>query len=203
MGKRQLGELQPIEFVITLILAELACVPMQEISIPLLYGLIPISVIFAIHFFISAFSSKSIKFRKFLNGSPIVVIDKNGLNYKSIKKLNMSVNDILDSLRDRDCFSIEQVSIAIVETTGKLSVLKNPNVLPPKTLPITIILEGIFLNNNALLVNTTKCEILAFLTNENLKLEDVLLLTIEEAKIFIQPKHQKFFSFQIGQSYEI
>ncbi|MDR0752131.1 MAG: DUF421 domain-containing protein [Christensenellaceae bacterium] len=194
MGKRQLGELQPVEFVITLIAAELACVPMQDISTPIMYGFIPILVIFAAHFLISSLSTKSIPFRKFINGKPVIIINENGLDYNALKQLNMNVCDILESLRDRECFSIEQVNMALIETTGKLTVLKNNEVSPPRSLPITLVLEGKFLEENARFFSLSKSIISLFLSKHNLKIEDILLLTLEKTKVFVQPKFKRFFS---------
>ena len=97
MGKRQIGELQPFEFVITLAVAELACTPMQDNSIPLVYGLIPVLTVFVLHYFMTLLSTKSVRFRKVLNGKPMIVVDRDGINSENLKKLNMNVNDLLES----------------------------------------------------------------------------------------------------------
>jgi uncharacterized membrane protein YcaP (DUF421 family) len=123
MGKRQLSELQPFEFVITLILADLACVPMAEIPIPIIYGLIPIFSIFMLHILITLISIKSIKLRRVLNGTPQIIINQGNMCFDNIKKLGMHVSDILEGLRNKGFFSPLDVEFAIVETNGMMSVL--------------------------------------------------------------------------------
>ena len=89
MGKRQIGEMQPFELVITLIVAEVACIPMNDPYIPLYYGIIPIVTLATLHIVLSFVMRKSIKARKFLSGSSVIVIDKTGIRYDNLKKMNM------------------------------------------------------------------------------------------------------------------
>jgi uncharacterized membrane protein YcaP (DUF421 family) len=202
MGKRQLGELQPVEFVITLVVAELACVPMQDVSTPILYGIVPIFVIFAVHFLICILSSKSIWFRKVLNGKPVEIINENGIDTKAIEKLNMNVNDVLESLREKECFSLDQVLFAIVETTGRVSVLANTNAKSPNTIPITLIVDGKYIKDNLSVAGTSQERIDAILEKKRLVARDILLMTIEERKIIVQPYGQKYFTENAGFNYE-
>ncbi len=163
MGKRTIGELQPYEFVITLAVADLACLPLQDVSVPILYGVVPIVALFVIHYLITLFSVKSIRFRKFLNGKPFIVIDGDGINYECCKKLNISINDLLELIRQQGYFSIPEISFGIIETNGKLSVMKNDTAVPPSSVPMTIIVEGKFLNDNASSLSIDKQKLLAFL----------------------------------------
>lgn len=194
MGKRQLGELQPFEFVITLAIAELACTPMQDISIPILYGIVPLLVVFMAHFFITLIGTNSIKFRKIINGKPVIVINEDGIDYVSLKRLNMNVNDLLESIRGQQYFSIEQIKYAIIETNGKLSVLENSEAEEPTCIPVTLIIEGRYMNTNMDFANTSENLIEDFLQRKNVKRQDVLLLTKENDKIFVQPKQGKYFT---------
>jgi uncharacterized membrane protein YcaP (DUF421 family) len=204
MGKRQLSELQPFEFVITLILADLACVPMAEIPIPLTYGLIPIFSIFMLHILISLLSVKSIKMRKLLNGTPQIIINNGSLCFSNIKKLGMHTNDILEGLRNKGFFSPLDVEFAIVETNGKLSVLpkshsrpttpKDMNIsLPAPSLPVSLITEGKFLRDNLISYGADENKIKAFLKKQRLNLKDIMLFTIDgEKTVYIQPYHESF-----------
>ena len=88
MGKRQVGEMQPFEFVVTLIIADLACIPMAELSVPLLHGIVPIVTLMIVHFFICFFARKFQFARYLLTGKPAIVINPNGINYKELKELN-------------------------------------------------------------------------------------------------------------------
>ena len=92
MGKRQIGEMQPFELVITLIIAEVACIPMNDPYIPLYYGLIPIIALATLHIVLSFVSRKSLKARKILSGSSVVVINPDGIIYENMKKMNMNMN---------------------------------------------------------------------------------------------------------------
>ena len=193
MGKRQIGELQPFEFVITIVVAELACAPMSDISIPILYGILPVVIIFLMHFILTTLTIKSIKFRKFMNGKPIIVINENGIDVGNLKKLNMNVNDLMGSIRNSEYFSVEQVSFAILETNGKLSILPNEQAQAPKSIPLSLIVEGKFVDANIALSNTDKEEISSFLKTKNLKIRDIVLMTTESDKLFVQPKGEKYF----------
>lgn len=131
MGKRQIAEMQPYELVATLIIADLACIPMTEITVPLLHGIVPLLALTTIHFFISILSVKSIKLRRLINGSPIIVIDNNGIRYKELRALNMTLNDLYEGLRVAGYFSLDDIAYAIVETNGSLSVLPKTSSQPP------------------------------------------------------------------------
>ena len=192
MGKRTIGELQPYEFVITLAVADLACTPMQDISVPLLYGLIPLFSIFVMHYLMTMLSAKFIRFRKVLNGKPFIVIDSDGINSECLTKLNMDVNDLVSLIRQQGYFSVEQVAYAIVETNGKLSVLPRENAPAPVSVPETLIVEGSVMTENAKSVGFSEEKIRSILEQNNLRVKDVVLLTCENNRLFLQPKKEKY-----------
>ena len=115
MGKRQIGDMQPFELVATLIIADLACVPMSDVSIPIFYGVVPLLSLVVLHHIFTLINRKSVFFRKLFNGKPIIVIDKNSIDYKALKLLNMTLNDLTEGLRANGCFDISDVEYAIVE----------------------------------------------------------------------------------------
>jgi uncharacterized membrane protein YcaP (DUF421 family) len=192
MGKRTLGELQPYEFVIVLAIADLASVPMQDISISIFYGLIPLGVVIVMHYAITILTSKSIKARKLLNGKPFIIIDDDGINAKTMEKLNIDVNDLLAGIRQQGYFSITQIKYGIIETNGKLSLLEDDEASPPNSIPMTLIVEGKLLDNNIQGLDITEAQINKLLSDNRLKMKDVLLLTAESKNIFIQPKNAKY-----------
>ncbi|MFI3228581.1 MAG: DUF421 domain-containing protein [Bacillota bacterium] len=194
MGKRQIGELQPFEFVITLVVADLACTPMQDISVPLVYGVVPVLIIFVIHFALTSLCTKSIKFRKFMNGKPSIVINKDGIDSGVLKSLNMNVNDLMESIRVQQCFSIEQVRFGIVETNGQLSVLPNEDVTAPKAIPVMLVCEGHIMHNNIAICGLTSAFITDYLTEKQLKARDIILMTKELDKLFVQPYNAPYFT---------
>ena len=199
MGKRQLSELQPFEFVITLIVAELACIPMSDTSIPLSYGIIPMFTLFILHILITKFASKNHKFNRFLNGVPVVVISPKGIDHRLLDKLDMNVTDLLHALRAAGYFYPNEVAYAIMETNGTLSVLPKSGFAPatPQDLkvavddsemPYPIICEGNTFSENILLCGITEDEVDALLDRHKLKRDDVLLLTIDKKRnVYLQP----------------
>jgi len=192
MGKRTLGELQPYEFVIVLAIADLAVTPMQDIAISIFYGLVPLGVVIILHYAITAVTAKSIKARKLLNGKPFIIIDDDGINSNTLKKLNIDVNDLLAGIRQQGYFSIQQIKYGIIETNGKLSLLQDDQAKPPNSIPMTLVVEGKILDENISAVNVTEEQIYKLLQENGLKLQDVLLLTADSKDIFIQPRNAKY-----------
>lgn len=154
MGKRQIAEMQPYELVATLIIADLACIPMTEITVPLLHGIVPLLSLVALNFFISLLSVKSVRFRKLINGRPIIVIDPDGIRYKELKALNMTLNDLYEALRIAGYFSIDDIAFAIVETNGNLSILPNSSCTPPTAADMNIQTDKSYVN--LILINDGK-----------------------------------------------
>ena len=99
MGKRQLGQMQPFEFVLTLIIADLATIPMAEVSVPVLHGIVPLLTLVVIYFILTVITKSSQILSKFISGKPSIIINPKGIDYEAIKKLNLSTDDIFASLR--------------------------------------------------------------------------------------------------------
>ena len=126
MGKRQIGQLQPGELVITILISEIAAIPMQDNDIPMINSVIAVLLLAAFEIIISAVSMKSIKFRSLLQGNSIVIIRDGVLDQKQLKRLRYTVDDLLEALRQKDVFDISDVQYAIAETDGTLSILLKP-----------------------------------------------------------------------------
>ena len=123
MGKRNIGELQPTELVITLLLSEFAAIPIENNSVSLINSLIPVMLLISFEIVNSVISMKSIRFRALSDGNPIIIIKNGQLDQKELKKLRFTVDDVLSGLRQKDVFDINEVAYAIIETNGTLSVL--------------------------------------------------------------------------------
>ncbi len=205
MGKRQLGELQPFEFVITLIIADLATIPMAEINIPIVHGLVPLLTLMLLHFSLSWISRKSIFMRKVINGKPVLVITPNGINYEALKELNMNLNDLNEALRNLNYFSLDQIDYAIVETNGKMTVLPNSDNAPlcatdfnikkeQSALPVMIINDGKIMKEN---LNVSKIDE-KFVLDQIRKVgafkpKDVIVATIDNlGKMYVQVKDKPY-----------
>lgn len=209
MGKRQVGELQPFELVITLMLAELAILPMQETGLSLVNGIVPLLTLVIIHFLISFVSRKSYVARKIVCGKPIIVINRNGIQFKQLKELNMNINDLQEALRGAGYFNFNEIEYAIIETNGKLSVLpKSANrPLSPqdiqlkieKSVPdVALIIDGKLIKNNFKKLNAKPKFIFKYLKKAGIaSLNELLLVTLNaNGDVFIQPKNNKCLTFK-------
>ena len=125
MGRRQIGELSTHEFVITILISAVATVPLEDNAIPLTNSLLPILILISLEVIQSALSMKSKGFRKLFEGNPILIIEDGKLNQNEMKRLRITVDDLLDSLRQKNVFDIAEVKNAVVEANGKLSVQKH------------------------------------------------------------------------------
>ncbi len=203
MGKRQIGDMQPFELVITLIIADLACIPMSDSTIPIVFGVVPLFTLVILHYLFTLLNRKSIFFRKVLNGRPIIVIDSNGINYNALKKLNMTLNDLTEGLRVAQCFNLNDVAYAIVETNGNISVLLKNSAQPvsnegmgidgqQSSLNIILINDGKLLKENLDYLGLTPEYIKSILNEEKIKsVTDVLILSIDKGgEIFLQEKYK-------------
>ncbi len=198
MGKRQIGEMQPYELVITLIIADLACVPMSDVSIPLLYGIVAILAIFLVHTVIVILSKKSVKLRKFFTGKPVVIMNPQGIDFKELTSLNMTIADLEENLRNAGCFSFEEVQYAIIETNGKLSVITKTKDDPEPTLPVMLITSGKMNFENIESGGFSKEQIVSFLEKEKTKTEDILFFSAdEEGAVYFQVKGEDAKSGQL------
>lgn len=144
MGKRQIGELQPSELVVAIMISDLASVPMQAIDIPIISGILPVVTLIIAEVMMSYLSLKSRKMRKIISGEPSIVIYGGRINEKELEKLRFNINDLLAELRLNGCFDISEVEAAIIETSGKLSVISKNDVGSNSRggLPCTVISDG-------------------------------------------------------------
>lgn len=143
MGKRQIGQMEPSEFVVALLVADLAAVPMQDVSIPLLAGIVPLLTVLGLELSLSFLVLKSRKLRTFLCGSPVILIDNGKLRQENLRRTRVTLEELTSHLRQKDVLHISQVQYAILETDGNLSVFPYPQTGEAQTLPVTIIADGV------------------------------------------------------------
>lgn len=159
MGKRQIGQLQPSELVVALIIADLAAVPMAEVGIPLINGIIPIITLFILEELLSFLSIKSEAARGFISGKPSIIIEHGVIMEEELGKLRYTLNDLLEQLRLKNFSNIEDIDFAILETSGQLSVIPKPECKPVtkkdmkvsttvQHLPVTLIIDGRTISDN-------------------------------------------------------
>ena len=189
MGKRQIGELQPAEFVVTMLVSEIASIPMQDNTIPILNSISALFVLVAYEVITSAVSLKSYKFRAFMQGHPIIVIRDGVIDIKALKKMRMSVNDLMGALRQKDVFEISQVSYAIFETNGQISVLLKPenmnatagdlNLRPQdEGMPFAVICDGTVIEDAVEQSGIERSKIKSAVSSAGMEISEVLIMTV-------------------------
>lgn len=204
MGKRQIGELQPSDLVITLLLSEIAVIPMQNNRIPLLNSIISVLILIFLEALGSFLSMKSNKFRKISEGNSVYVIRDGKLLQSELKKLRFTLDDLLEALRQKDVFNISDVEYAIVETNGTLSVLLKADKLTitpsnigkkmkERGMQCVIINDGKMINDDFEVCNMTEKKLEYILKKEKKKIDDIMLMTINRSgeKIIIDKEQNK------------
>ncbi len=204
MGKRQIGQLQPAELVVTILLSEMAATPMQDNDIPMLNTLIAISVLVGLEIIMSSLSLKSIKLRNLLQGHSIILIKNGVLDQKQLRRLRFTIDDLLEALRQKDVFDISDVEYAVAETDGTLSVLlkseKQPVTAedagiekPPSALPVAIVMDGEIIHSDITASQFSESEIKKALKDIKIDKKDVFLLTLDKSgrKVLVRKDNSK------------
>lgn len=200
MGKRQIGEMQPYELVITLIIADLACIPMADTTIPLAYGFIAVLTVYFLHQLVCLIDLKIPRAKVLLSGSPSVVINKNGIDDTQLKKNNLDVGDLIESLRGAGYFSLDAVDYALYEAGGSFSALPRKDYEDEQTsLPVVIVSGGKFNDKNVRLTGKDKEYYLSILREQGFdELKKILVLTVDgNGKAYLQSKGQKYKVFHL------
>ncbi len=203
MGKRQLGELQPSELVVTLLLSDLAAVPMQENSLPLFNGVLPILVLVALEITLSCLMLKFTPISRLISGSPMPVIKDGKVDEKAMRRLRLTVDDLIEALREQNIFDLRQVQYAIAETNGKISVFCYPKYQPatlgdvspkkpPDTgIPVVLISDGRRSDWGLQLCDLDDAWLTRQLKRRGCRQEDVFLLTAtKHGDVFLLTKKE-------------
>jgi uncharacterized membrane protein YcaP (DUF421 family) len=192
MGKRQVGEMQLSELITTFMLSELAINPIQDISIPITYSIIPLIFLFSMEVITSFIVTKSPLFRRIFMGAPSIIIKNGILNQKELARLRISISELLSELRLKDVSSIDEVDYAILEQNGKLSVFLKKDEASNGGIAHELIIDGAL--NSSSIISCGKNENWVFkqLAKRNLTLDKVFLMTIDDNnKINIIIKEEK------------
>ena len=191
MGKRQIGEMQPYELVITLIISDLACIPMADNTIPLLYGVIAILTVYFLHQVVCLLDLNSRTAKALLSGTPSIVLNKNGIDDTQLKKNNLDVSDLIESLRVKGYFALDAVEYALYESEGMFSALpKKDYESLQASLPILLIDEGKFVEENIARTHRGQDYYMQILRGHGCdELKKVLVMTVDgKGKIYLQLK---------------
>lgn len=203
MGKREIGQLQPVELAISIMIADLASIPMADIGVPIFNGIIPILGLLIMQMFISFINMRSIFIRSIISGKPTILIYRGKIVEKALKKEKITLNELQERLRQNSVFSIGDVEYAILETSGQLTVIQKPekrtvtpkdlNISPEyEGLPYDLILDGKIMSNNLKAIgkdyNWLKKQVEKF----KMEPEEALIVTFDgKEQIFCQKKERK------------
>ena len=190
MGKRQIGQLEPSEFVVTMLVADLASIPMQDGGIPLFSGLMPMLVVLGMELVLSGLSLRSMKLRKLLCGKPVILIENGNILQDNLRKTRITLDELAGHLREKDVLELGAVQYAILETNGNLSVFPYPEQRPatageagivtqPQYLPLTVISDGVVLPENLKKAGKNEVWLLKQLKKQNATVRDTWLMTVD------------------------
>lgn len=188
MGKRQIGEMQPNELVVTLLISEIAAIPLQDTSQPILNGVVAIFMLVILELLISVISMKSLFMRKIMNGKSAVIIKNGVIDQQMMKSVRMTVLDLVELLRGQDVFDISTVAFAVLEVNGNLSVLLKSSEQPATAadlnvkkdkalLPLPVISDGKIIKESLEAIGTDESSVLKMLKGDNVS--DIFLMTMD------------------------
>ena len=192
MGKRQIGQMEASEFVVTMLAANLAAIPMQESGIPLYSGVVPLITVLGLELTLSALCLRSVRLRRLLCGKPVILVENGRLMQENLRKTRVTMDELTGLLRQKDVLDLRSVQYAILETNGNLSVFPYPKERPASAkdagiparqlhLPTTIICDGQLLRENLQKAKKDAQWVQKVLQSNHATLADTWLLTVDSA----------------------
>ena len=189
LGKRQVAQMEPSEFVVTMLIANLASVPLEDWSIPVWGGLVPMGIVFVCERFLSWLCLKSIRARKLLCGKPVILIENGRLLGENLRRTRVNLDELSGHLREQGILQMETVQFAILETNGSVTVFPFPRYSPApagpgakgQELPYTVISDGHVMTDNLRRLGRDEPWLLKTLRGKGLRPEQVLLMTLTES----------------------
>ena len=200
MGKRQVGQMEPTEFVVTMVIANLASIPLEETELPLTAGIVPIVTIFLAERLLSFVTLKSVRLRRLLCGKPVILVENGRPLWRNLRRTMVTMDELMGHLRLKDVMDIRTVRYAILETNGDLSVFPYARETPAsareagvevaeKPLPVTVVQDGRIFPDDLKRLGRDEAWALAALRDRKLRPKDVILMTVDaEGQIAVIPK---------------
>ena len=191
MGKSQIGEMQPFEFVITLLIAELACIPMADSSIPLMYGVVSIVAMFILHQIVWLLDLWFRPMKAIICGRPSLVITREGIDEYQLKKNNLDVSDLIESMRAAGYFNLDDVYYGLYEANGSFSALEKEK--KTNSLAVTLIDSGRLNKHNLETCGITRGALDDFLKEQHAKMKSVLVMTVDgNGRVYFQRRGRPY-----------
>lgn len=182
MGKRQVGDMQPSDLVVSLLISEIAAMPIDNIDRPIVNGIIAVFLLVFLETALACISLKSGKLRRVVNGAPVIIINRGKVNRASLKRLRITTDELLETLRSQGVFDISTVQYAIIEPNGQLSVLEKSG----GSLAVPVICDGKMQTHFMQSVGVSKHEVNSALKKRGISAEDVFIMTLDgDGKAFI------------------
>lgn len=192
MGKRQIGQMEPSEFVVTMLVANLASIPMQDGGIPLLSGVVPILTVLGMELVLSGLVLRSLPVRKLLCGKPVILIENGKILRENLRRTRITLDELTCHLRQKDILDLTTVQYAILETSGEVSVFPYPKERPasakaagltvkPQYLPVTVIEDGILCRENLMRAGKDDRWLQKILQAHHATVSETFLLTVDGA----------------------
>lgn len=202
MGKREIGQLQPFELAISIMIADLASIPMTETGIPITRGIIPILGLLVMHLSISVINLKSLRAREIICGKPTILIYRGKIVEEALKKERFTINELEERLRGNNVFNVGDVEYAILETSGQVTVIQKPNkrttipedfnIMPEyEGIPYDLVIDGKIMNENLKKIGKNYQWLKKQVNKFNMQPEQALLVTFDgKQQIFCQKKEK-------------
>lgn len=190
MGKRQIGQMEASEFVVAMLVADLASVPMQDNAVPLLSGVVPLLTVVGLELLLSFLVLKSVHVRRILCGKPVILIENGKINQDNLRKTRLTMDELMSHLRQKDVLDLEAVQYVILETDGNLSVFPYPEQQPASaadakikvkklSLPVTIINDGVLSQEDLRRAGKNMVWLKKILGKHKARQENTLLLSVD------------------------
>ena len=190
MGKRQVGQMEPSEFVVTMLVANLASIPMQDGGIPLYSGIVPILTVLALELILSGLVLRSIPLRRLLCGKPVILIENGRILQNNLRRTRITLDELTSQLREKDVLEPGEVQYAILETNGNISVFPYPAQQPAtakdagiiakrRYLPVTVVGDGYLYRENLALAGKDEAWLNKILKEKDADLASTWLLTVD------------------------
>lgn len=202
MGKREIGQLQPFELAISIMIADLASIPMTDTGVPISNGVIPILGLLIMHLMISLINMKSIRAREIICGKPTILVYRGKINEKALKKERFTINELEERLRGSDVFNLGDVEYAILETSGQVTVIQKPekrttipedfNIVPQyEGIPYDLVVDGKIMDDNLKALGKNREWLRKQVEKFKMKPEEALVVTYDgKGQIFCQKKEE-------------
>ena len=192
MGKRQIGELQPSELVVTIMLSEFAALPLQDLNIPLIWGILPMFLMVVLELTMSFFTMRSMRFRSFCYGRPILLIYQGKVDQRELMRTRVSMEDIMEAMRNNGILTVEDIQMAVLETNGTLSIIPKQEASPPTAkdlkvsvaksggIPAILVMDGHLIQRNMREKGVDTEQLDSILKGYQIQRREVFMLTMDD-----------------------